>query len=265
MSFISLMRTLLFICTVFLASTTFAADQKPVSICADPDPPPWTYWVRDSQGKKTRVFTGFSVDTLKMVFARIGMTTEFHGEYPWARCLAKVQAGEIDFAMDAYHDAERARLFTYSNHYHTLTPQIYYRTNNPIIVRGLPDLKKYKGCGMVGASYAHYQLDPQELDLGTGYDSMIKKLKAERCDYFAEELEVISGYQKLGVDYLADPALQHGPMPGANAPAKHLIAAKHGKAAKWMPEINAAIVKVVKSGDAAANWRTHAGDLPYLP
>jgi len=42
-----------------------------VSICADPDPPPWTYWVSDQNNKPTKVFVGASVNLLKTAFSRM--------------------------------------------------------------------------------------------------------------------------------------------------------------------------------------------------
>jgi ABC-type amino acid transport substrate-binding protein len=248
-----------------LAFAARAGEGHSVSVCADPDPPPWTYWKRDASGQKGTEFVGSSVDTLRAAFAAIGKTVEFHGEYPWARCLTMVEAGQVDFAMDAYFDTERARRFAYSRHYNTLTPQVFFRANKPLQIERVLDLKKYVGCGMIGASYVHYSLAPEDLDLGVGYGGLIKKLKAQRCDYFVEELEVIAGYQFIGVDYLADPQLRHAPVPGAKAPAKHLLAAKNSPAAALMPKLNAAIANLVKSGEAARMWKLHAGNLAYTP
>ncbi|NVO05191.1 MAG: transporter substrate-binding domain-containing protein [Rhodoferax sp.] len=248
-----------------LAICAHAAEPQTYSVCADPDPPPWTYWKRDAEGRKGREFIGSSVDTLRAAFAAIGKTVEFHGEYPWARCLAMVEGGQIDFAMDAYYDTARARRFAYSSHYNTLTPQLFFRANKPLKVANVMDLKNYVGCGMIGASYVHYGLAAEDLDLGSGYDGLIKKLKAQRCDYFVEELEVIAGYQFIGTDYLADPEIRHGPVPGAKAPAKHLIAAKNSPGASLLPRLDAALAGLVKSGEAARIWKQHAGNLPYTP
>jgi len=249
--------------TVFCGQTIYA---QTVKVCADPDPPPWTYWVRDEQGKPTDVFVGASVDIVKTAFERIGLQVEFKGQYPWARCLLMVENGEVDFAMDGYYDADRAKRFAYSAHYNTLTPQVFYRRERPVVVRRLNDLSKYKGCGMNGASYAHYGLQSSDLDLGIGYENMIQKLKAKRCDYFVEELEVISGYKLRGKDYLADTEIMRGTVPGAKAPAKHLLTAIDGPHAKLIPQLNVAIKAVVKSGDASKAWEKHAGkNLQYNP
>ncbi len=242
------------------------ASAQAVRVCADPNPPPWTYWVRDANNKNTKEFIGSSVDTVRAAFERIGRKVEFNGEYPWIRCLAMVERGDMDFAMDAYFDTERAKRFAYSVHYNTLTPQIFFRTSNRIAITKLEDLKKHRGCGMLGASYAHYGLAPKDLDLGSSYEKMITKLKRSRCDYFVEELEVIAGYKMLGTDYLKDPEIQHGPVPSATPPAKHLITARNGEATKLLPALDAALTALAKSGETERAWKKHTGNgLPFKP
>jgi ABC-type amino acid transport substrate-binding protein len=119
---------------------------------------------------------------------------------------------------------------------------------------------------MIGASYAHYGLKEEELDLGVNtYEALIVKLKAGRCDYFAEELEVISGYKKLGRDLLADPELEHNAVSDASAPAKHLIAAKGGVASKLIPKLNDILDGMIRSGELAQIWKKHMPDAPFKP
>jgi len=259
------LKYLLTLALLLAAPWAGAASATHVSICADPDPPPWTYWVRDAKNQRTKVFVGTSVDTLRAAFRKIGKTVEFNGDYPWARCVLMVEQGKIDFAMDGYFDDERAKRFSYSTHYSTLTPQVYFLARKPVAVNSLADLKRHKGCGLIGASYAHYGLASTELDLSTGYDSLFRKLKAGRCEYFVEELEVISGYRIIGIDYLGDPEIGHAPVPQAKGPAKHVFAAKGSEAAKLLPELDKAIAELIKSGQAAAIWKKHAPAFTFRP
>lgn len=241
-----------------------AVQVESVSVCTDPDPPPWSYWQRDSQGHKTAELAGSSIEIVRAAFTHIGRTVEFHGEYPWARCLALVESGKMDFAMDAYFDTERAKRLAYSVGYNTLTPQVFYRAHAPVRIKVLADLKKYKGCGLVGASYLHYGLNPKDLDLGTGYAAMLSRLKHGRCDYFVEELEPIAGYKLLGTDYLADPDIRHEPVLGAKAPTKHLITSRKSDSARLLPALNAALEAMAKAGELERAWNRHAGgELPF--
>jgi len=256
-------RLLCFICLVLFS---LVAQAREIKICADPDPPPWTYWIRDAQHQKTDRFTGSSVEVFTTLFNRMGMPVIFIGNMPWARCLKMVQEGHIDFAMDAYYNSERAKTLAYSKSYSTLTPQVFYRKKSPIRAQSKHELKRYKGCGMIGASYAHYGLSPEELDLGVNtYEGMIKKLKAGRCDYFVEELEVIAGYTQLGRDFLNDPALQHNGIKDAQAPTKHLVTALQGDDAQLLPIIDKALADMEKSGELALIWKKHSAGVEFRP
>lgn len=249
-----------------LAAGIPGARAETITVCADPGPPPWTYWVRDAEGKETGTFVGSSVDILRTAFGRLGLAVEFVGKFPWSRCLRMVEEGRIDFAMDGYRDEERERIFAYSRHYSVLTPQVFFRKQRPVVVSDRAELKRFRGCGMLGASYAHYGLAPEELDLGVNtYEGMVAKLKAGRCDYFVEELEVIVGYRRLGRDFLSDPELGHGPVPGAVGPAKHLLARRDGPRAALLPRLDAVLDAMVRSGEMARIWKRHAPDLPFKP
>ena len=260
-----LRRTLLLVAVALVGGVATAAEEPPVSICADADPPPSIYWQRDAAGKKTRELVGFEVDLMRAAFARLGRGVEFTGDLPWKRCMLMVQQGRYDFAMGAYYDDERAKQFAYSVHYHSLTPQVFTRRADPPAIKEAADLKRYRGCGMMGASYAHYGLDAALLDQGKTHEQLVQKLKFKRCDFFVEEQEVFLGYKLLGTDYLADPVLQHHGLPGVKPPSTHVIAAKGSVAAQLLPKLNVALEELIKSGAAAAMWKKHAGDLPYKP
>ncbi len=242
-----------------------SAQDKPITVCADADPPPWTYWKLDGEGKKTREVIGSSVELVTAAFALIGKTVVFSGELPWKRCLYEVEEQTIDFAMDAYFDTERAKTFDYSVHYNTLTPQIFYLKSTPVSITSVNDLKKYRGCGINGFSYVHYGLSLRDLDLGAGHDSLYRKLHAKRCDYFVEELEVIAGYNLIGKHYLDDADIAHGPVPGASAPAKYLLTAKNGRNSGLLKQLNLAIVELIRSGKAEEAWNRHAAGLAFKP
>ena len=238
-----------------------SAQNRGLTACADP--PSWTFWVTDEAGNKTRSPNTFSLDMLEAAAARMGLTVRFIAE-PWSRCMRQVQAGEIDFGLGAYHSKERASHFAYSVPYSRATPQVFYLRSRPLRIEDAADLHRYRGCGLLGASYEHYGLQAKDLDLGVNtYDKMIAKLKIGRCDYFVEELEVVAGYKYVDNDYLANPELMHGPVPGVVAPAAHLIAGLDTPGAALMPQLDRALQELVRSGQAAKLWRRHAPDIPY--
>lgn len=238
-----------------------AQDAPPLVACADP--PAWTTTTRNAAGTVTETGTSFSFDMLAAALKSVGQVVRFKA-LPWARCMKEVEAGHIDFALGAYYSEDRARRYSYSVPYSRGTPQVFFLRRKPLAIERKEDLLKYRGCGLAGASYVHYGLKHEDLDLGVNtYERLVKKLKAGRCDYFVEELEVIAGYKHIGIDYLADPELGHGPVAGVTAPAAHLIAGLNGRASALMPQLNVALLALVRSGQAAQLWRQHAGDIPY--
>jgi len=237
------------------------ADAAPLTACADP--PAWTLTATAASGSARPSKSTFSFDLLEAALARLGRSVRYL-PMPWARCLQQVEAGEIDFALGAYYSDERARRFAFSVPYSKATPQVFYWRSRPVRVEAMADLHRYHGCGLRAGSYGHYGLQPGELDLGVNsYDKLITKLREGRCDFFVEELEVIAGYKRIGTDYLADPDLAHGPVPGVVAPAAHLVSALHGRGATLMPQLDQALQELIRSGQAAQFWRLHAGDIPY--
>lgn len=219
--------------------------------------------VNGASGSVVRAPGSFSLDMLEAALARIGRTVRFVPT-PWARCLLQVEAGEIDFALGAYYSEERAHHFAFSVPYSKATPQVFFLRSRPVHVDSTADLHHYRGCGLHGASYGHYGLSASELDQGANsHEHLIAKLREGHCDYFVEELEVIEGFKRIGKDYLADPELMHGPVPGAVAPTAHLISGLGKRGAALMPQIDQALQELIRSGQAGQFWRRHTGDIPY--
>lgn len=248
-----------------VSPTGDAASIASVSICGDPEPPPWLYWKRQVTGQTTKELTGASLEIIQAAFNQLHIRTQFIGDYPWKRCLSLVSAGKIDFAMGAYIDEERTKIFAYSIHYFSLTPQIYVRRADHLVIRHISELKALRGCGMLGASYGNYDLTSEQLDLSLGYESLINKLRARRCDYFVEELEAMNASRVSGQVHFTDDEIAHIPAPGAKIPTKHLIAAKQNRVVALLPAFNAALMQLIQSGEAERIWKRHAGELPYRP
>ena len=249
-----------------LAAAANAADNLIIRICGDRDPLSMAVDTRsDATSDKSPKLIGFSVDMIRAVFSSLGKNVTFISNLPWKRCLNEVENGNVDFAMDAYFDLERAKVFDYSTHYNTLTPQIFFLASHPVDFSRLANLKRFRGCGVQGTSYTHYGLKPEELDLGIDRDSLFRKLNAQHCDYFLEELEDIASYKLIGIDHLNNPALRHETVSWAVAPSKFLITVKNGKNAALMEKINAAIYTIIKSGQAEQYWKKTLIGIPYKP
>jgi len=249
-----------------LASTAGATDNVNIRICGDRDPLSMAVDTRvGATGDRPQKLIGFSVDMIRAVFSSLGKNVSFISNLPWKRCLNEVESGNIDFAMDAYFDLDRAKIFDYTTHYNTLTPQIFFLASHPVDFSRLANLKHFRGCGVQGTSYTHYGMKPEELDLGIDRDSLFRKMNAQHCDYFLEELEDIASYQLIGIDHLNNPALRHETVSWAVAPSKFLITVKNGKNAALIEKINAAIYTIIKSGQAEQYWKKTKIGIPYKP
>ena len=259
--------TILFLISLYgLPQWCSAAENAPIRVCGDRDPLSMTLAPQpDPDKSKQANLIGFSVDMIRAAFATMGKNVQFIDDLPWKRCLSEVQNGSIDFAMDAYFDLDRSRVFDYSTHYNTLTPQIFFLKSNPVDFSSLEKLKHYRGCGVLGTSYTHYGIMSKDLDLGIARGTLITKMAAHRCDYFLEELEDMASFKITGVDYLSDPTIEHKTIAWAVAPSKFLIAAKNSKNSAMMGQINSAIYSLIKSGQAERFWHKMKIDLPYRP
>lgn len=248
-------------CALLLAMPARAGT---LSICVDIDPPPPSAIKRDSTGHVIIPVSGASVDIVQAAFVHMNQPVQFIGDLPWKRCLSEVEMGRIDFALGVYFDSERSKIYDYSRSYSTLTPQLFYLASNPVNASRPDDLKKYRGCGIYGSSYDHYQIKSAELDLGIDYESLYRKLLAKRCDYFVEELEAVVDSQS-GKAFLANPQVMHGNVGWAIPPARHLVTARNSVNTALLPKIDAALEFVIRSGLAEAAWKKYMGDLPFKP
>ncbi|KQV53511.1 hypothetical protein ASC95_12330 [Pelomonas sp. Root1217] len=243
-----------------MAATSICAHAAPLTACGEPGiGPPWLY---RTPGQPQQM-SGFLVDLWPPLFARLGVELQLI-DLPFKRCLRAVASGEIDFALAAYYDEERGKTLAFSKPYKTFTPQVFFRAAQPLNIADRAGLKRWRGCGKNGSSYAHYGLGPNDLDQGArNYRQLIEKLLLGRCDYFVEELEVIEQWELGKVDHLATPGLAHAPLADVPPPAFHVVAARGSAAAELLPRLDAAFAEAVRKGEVAQRWKRHAGKLPY--
>jgi polar amino acid transport system substrate-binding protein len=252
----SLLGGLLFCSGLAVSMPVFATDS--LSVCAEPSSKgPNLYWRSAPAASGGQELVGFAKDLLTLVERSIKTPLVLRTDLPFARCMQMVADGEVDFAVGIYRDAQRAQIYAFSKPYQTLRPQVFLSTGTSIRIEDVADLKKFRGCGMHGSSYAHYGLKPGELDQGTlTYGALKQKLMAGRCDYFVEELEVGARMDANG-NYSVEPGLRHNDIKGAKPPGRHLITAKGGNGAKWIPAINNAIDQATRSGELHSLWLKH--------
>lgn len=199
---------------------------------------------------------GFSLELLQLLAKQTGHTLQVN-LLPWARCLQNVKTGALDLAIDAYDDAERRKTYWYSAPYHTLTPQIFYRTGSRLDampIRQARDLEPLRGCGVHDYTYEHYDLEASKLDLGAANDAtMLRKVIAGHCDYAVEELEYIVGGRGHSANWPDETGLKSMQPRWARGPKLHFLIGKgQAQGRALQAQLNQAIALAEKSGQAAA-------------
>jgi polar amino acid transport system substrate-binding protein len=246
--------SLLFFTLLLQFSSAWAEPVPTVTLCVDDNFPPFEYADPALKKLKQHVVRGSTIELVDKILKPHGIAYRISW-YPFPRCLAMVERGDINVGLDAYYDPVRAQSLTYSNAYFSLTPQYFYsRSQYPkgLPIHGPQDLKKYKGCGILGYSYLHYGLLPKDLFNADSLDDagLVRMVKFRRCDYFLEELEVIQGLALTEHHYLSDPDLGHGAVPGAQSPKLYFFLTPKSTLSAWLlPILNRDIAQLKRQGE----------------
>ncbi|MBJ2347280.1 transporter substrate-binding domain-containing protein [Pseudomonas sp. HB05] len=90
--------------TLLLLCLSFAAQAEKLRIVTEP----WAPYVYEENGK----ILGLDYETTAIVFKRLGIDVEWQ-LLPWKRCLAMLEQGLADGALDIFHSDERDALLLY--------------------------------------------------------------------------------------------------------------------------------------------------------
>jgi polar amino acid transport system substrate-binding protein len=223
--------------------------------------PPSSYFVR-RQGQPTTEVAGFSPDVLAAALQGSGFAPQVAMQ-PFARCLAEARAGvEIQVVMAAFYNDERAKAFLYSDPYLLLNPRAYFlsaRWPGGLSLTTLKDLERYQLCGLNGISYAHLGAAAQQVYTGAqDYASLVRMLRAARCDVFVESEEVIQGFRLLGHAELMDPQLASAPIPGVLPLQGHFIVSRnYPQAQALLDAINSGLQRLRRGNQLAPMLHKH--------
>jgi len=233
------------LCLLSLLAAGARAEDKLLACTEDADYPPFTY-VDHSTGQ--RQIRGITVDLIDRLSKQIEVPIEIVMT-SLKRCLLGVERGVYDIGLDFYKDADRARKFDYSPPYMALQPYYFFdKSRHPegLEVRSKKDLQNYRGCGIIGYSYAHYGLaEGPKFNIAAQSHIMVgRMLFAGRCDYFPAAKELIEGYRAMGdTDLVDNPKLGFAPVPDVLAQNIHLIYSRDSARLKSLrPAIDAFLV-----------------------
>lgn len=98
---------------------------------------PWAPYVYEEQGKAQ----GLDYETTAIVFQRLGIEVEWQF-LPWKRCLAMLEQGQADGALDIFHSNERESSLLYpSEPLSDVEFVMFYANARPFPFRTLEDLR----------------------------------------------------------------------------------------------------------------------------
>jgi polar amino acid transport system substrate-binding protein len=190
-------RTLQLIAAFMLQLPMHAAQAQTVEACADRvEVPPFAFAERVN-GRATGRVVGASVDILAGILETSGRKLEVR-LLPWARCLAEVDAGHVQLALNvSRNEADHKKFHLTRAYFRTHAVALFARSRYPngLDLREPSAWKGLKVCGFGGHSFEHFGLDSRVVDRGTteSYDQVIAKLNLGRCDVFIDSREVIGG------------------------------------------------------------------------
>lgn len=98
---------------------------------------PWAPYVYEENGKAR----GLDYETTAIVFQRLGIEVEWQF-LPWKRCLAMLEQGQADGALDIFHSDERDNTLLYpSEPLSKVEFVVFYANERPHPFRTLEDLR----------------------------------------------------------------------------------------------------------------------------
>lgn len=132
------------VCLLHLTLTIGLADEKTVTLVADPWQP---YYGEDLPNK------GFVAELITEAYKRSGYKTKYFF-LPWARAINDVKAGKYDGVPTAWYNEERTKIYTYSDPYIEGPIVLFTKKEKNISWKTLEDLKPYRIGVVRGYSYS---------------------------------------------------------------------------------------------------------------
>ncbi|MDR3031372.1 MAG: transporter substrate-binding domain-containing protein [Holosporales bacterium] len=193
----------LFAVAFCLISASNAAVRDTISIGTCADFPPFEFF-KDGQ------LTGFDVELIKLIAAKIGRKVEFK-DMPFGSLIVSIQTGAIDCIISGLNiSEEKKKIVDFSKEYYTAKMALVYRNDNPVI--SLEQVAKKKVACQLGTSGHEKKIKeaaPEaDIQLMDTFNQAIEALKAGHVDcVFMDEApskEFCSKNPELGYNIAAE-------------------------------------------------------------
>lgn len=157
---------------------------------------PYCYTMAD----EPYVLKGFTVDFLMEVFDSSGDELELM-VYPWKRCLAMLENGELDLVLDGSKDSPRLKNYLFSKEIYHLDNVLYYlkdRFPHGPEIKGVESINKYSLGGVYGCNYMFYPFDVSKIQTGAkDIKTMLKMLEKHRFELAIGFEQVVRSRMRL--------------------------------------------------------------------
>ncbi len=160
--------------------------------------PPFVY-----EDPKTGKASGASFDILREILTRANL--DFEVKFlPWKRCLVLGANGDFDIVMDGTFSAERDKSFFFTEPFYTINSALYYSVKQhpqgPPKINQIADYQNHSFCGLFGYNYTMYSI-PEENIFSKSFEEKhrLKLLHAGRCDFLIGDIEILQGFEKMGM------------------------------------------------------------------
>jgi polar amino acid transport system substrate-binding protein len=254
--------------SAFFSGVAFSIVPKVLRACGDSDEwPPFTYYSRDGEGRKTTNVTGYNVAYLQALLSDSGRTVSFT-LLPWQRCLQEAKRGHYDIVLDGVKSEQREKDFLFPAWHYEINMAMVYRSNWTLPDLSQPELRSSLNvCGQLG--YTYHRLKGSLLDGATiqvsakTIESALQMVLSNRCDLLVHSVEVLSGFSKIGrIDVLNDKRLKVTRLVLPHGNSKfHLMVSRNSSFKEELLELlNKGISAMNQSGRARMLLKQHAGE-----
>ncbi len=245
---------------VLATGTTEALGSEEVKICYhDGEWPPYIYFKREGGKVNKAVVLGATVELFNEIFKRIGLEHSMT-MMAWKRCLYEVdhfdKNDEFEIFTNGSYSESRADKYYITSALYRARQGLFYSTKKfkiPPTIGTASDLKKYNICGILGYNYAMYRKlgVTNKIDTAAqGLAHVLKKVAAQKCDFFPSPMEPILAGKKLGVyNYSKDISAIRVPWAGTTT-FHAFISKKSPRAFELYTRINHEIQVLQGSGES---------------
>lgn len=206
------------ICLISLTSSA----AEPIHACApELEYPPYLFTDVPKSGTSGRPqLAGLSLDVLQHALKQAGQAPAVIEQLPLLRCLKMVERGLIAVVLNVSTAQIDPAPYYISKPYAQVHSMYFVSTLHwprGIAIGTVEDLKSFNICGLLGNRFDSYGIDTALVDTGTkGYEALIAKLHAGRCDLFIEKREVMAGLAQRNPqlkNLLSSPTLRQTVLP----------------------------------------------------